>query len=574
MADGDQRKPKAVPAGRGRSEDEARQKRLLFGLLAAVGLLALAAVLWAVLGGAGASASRSGQAEGGAAEDGAEGAADTEPAVPVEGLGEDWDARVAEAEAAVDALRLRLREDPSLAEDSVMGRLMGKSMAGLAEAKREASVGDPVRARKAVREVTESKEAVDAYLEAKEALAEVVERYEAARAMAVEHRLQAFQPELYKEALALRQEAEAATAGGDAEAASAKYEEAIGRFEAGKAAFDATIGAAREAAAAAFADGDRAAGEAAVARILERLPEDAAGLQWRERMAVLDETHPLFTKAESNATNDLLSVAEGQYRSVIEKDPHHAAAKEGLERVVAARAAAVAEARLTEAEAAAAAGELGEALDLVEQALALTPESERAKRLAQDVRERADRQRMADSLGTAKRLEAEGKWDAALELYAGLAADFPGLKDAADGLDRAKQGRRDAFEADELYKAAKEAFNRSSVADLEYGIGLLEKARRLNPRNDEVATLLAATRERLKLMNQPVSVTLVSDGETQIEVWKVGVFKEVTSKELKLKPGSYTVVGKRPYYFDVKLDLTVPAGGEPMRFPVKCDQPL
>lgn len=546
---------------------EAQQKKLLFGMIGLVGLLLVVTAAWMLLG-------RADSGTSGTAKATPEGSPAEVKEEVVKGLGDNWEERLAEAQAAVDRLREKLTAEPSLKDDSVFGRLMGKSMAALASAKRESNGGDPVEARRSVAEVLESEHALLAYLKAKGALSEVVTRFDAARDVAVEFSLQSFQSDLYKEALALRQEAESATSEGDVELASRSYEAAIERLGEAKARFDATVAKARKVATAALESGDREGGEAAVQRILDRLPGDEFGERMRARLAVLDQTHPLYLKAMASEENDLLAVAEGQYRSILEKDPHHARASDGLARVVAARKVSVVSQRVSEAEAAAAAGELGEALELAKQALVLMPEDTRALQLKEDLQARFDSQRIDQSLKDAAVHEAAGEWEQAMELYAGLAADFPGLKEAKSGVSRVSKKVQQVKEARKLVEVAKESINVSSVAELEYAIGLLEKATRLDPNDPSIRILLEATQEDLKLMNAPVRVTLVSDGKTKIEVWKVGVFEAVTEHKLDLKPGTYTVVGKKPYYVNVKLDLTVPAGAEPMRFEVMCEEAL
>lgn len=550
-----------------KTAEEAQQKKILVGLIGLIGLLLAGGGVWMLIGRTDSGSSGTAKSTPGGSP------ADVKEEV-VEGLGDNWEERLAEAEAAVDRLRAKLTAEPALKDDSVFGRLMGKTMAALASAKRESKGGDPVEARRSVAEVLESEHALLAYLKAKGALSEVVTRFDAARDGAVEFRLQSFQSDLYKEALTLRQEAESATSEGDVELATNSYEAAIERLGEAKARFDATVAQAREVATAALESGDRGGGEAAVQQILDRLPGDEFGERMRARLAVLDQTHPLYLKAMASEENDLLAVAEGQYRSILEKDPHHTRARDGLDRVVAARKVTVVKQRISEAEAAAEAGKIGEALELAKQALVLLPEDARALQLKEDLQARFDSQRIDQSLKDAAAHEKAGEWEQAMELYAGLAADFPGLKEAKSGVSRVSKKVRQVKEARKLMEVAKESINVSSVAALEYAIGLLERGTRLDPSNKSIGILLEATREDLKLMNAPVRVTLVSDGKTKIEVWQVGEYKAVTEQQLDLKPGTYTVVGKKPYYVNVKLDLTVPAGAEPIRLEVKCEEAL
>jgi len=587
----------AGASGGGAPDAEARQKRLLLGLSAFILLIGCVAGIVLFAGG---SSGGKGPPAAAAADDpaervddpappvgptdaekaaadadgGAEGAADFEPAGTVDGLGEDWEARLAKAGEVVDGFRLRLAEDPDLNEDSVASRIISKARAKFSEAKLEARGGDPARARRAVAETIGEKAALEAYLAAKEEVRESVEAYEAARSEAAELRLQVFEKEIFMRAVEARQAAEKSTAEGEAEAAAESYAEAVAFFDEAKASFEASVARAREMAAEAIHKGDKAAAEAAVADLLERLPEDEAGRVMRERVTVLDETHPLYAQALDNERNGLWAIAEGRYRSILEKDPHHREAETALARVVAERTKLVVAEKLEEAGTLSESGETVAALEAARAALALDPAGEAAKRMVADLEAAAEDERIRSDLAAAAKLEAEGDYEAAAELYDALAADFPGVAKAREGRERALSAARDAAQAERLLKAAREGFERGSVADLERAVELAEEARRLNPAKDAAPVLIAAVRERLKLMNEPVPVTLVSDGETRIEVWQVGVFEDVKKKTIHLKPGSYTVVGKRRYYFDVRKDLSVQPGAENLEFTVKCEDPI
>jgi hypothetical protein len=69
-------------------------------------------------------------------------------------------------------------------------------------------------------------------------------------------------------------------------------------------------------------------------------------------------------------------------------------------------------------------------------------------------------------------------------------------------------------------------------------------------------------------------VVLESDAATEVMVYRVGRLGTFTRHELKLKPGTYTVVGSRPGYRDVRLQLVVTPGPPPMPLVIRCTESL
>ena len=68
----------------------------------------------------------------------------------------------------------------------------------------------------------------------------------------------------------------------------------------------------------------------------------------------------------------------------------------------------------------------------------------------------------------------------------------------------------------------------------------------------------------------PVAIALQSDNLTQVTIYRVGSWAHSPSVEIELVPGSYTLVGTRPGYRDVRREINVPrrcagAGRDPLR---------
>ncbi len=70
----------------------------------------------------------------------------------------------------------------------------------------------------------------------------------------------------------------------------------------------------------------------------------------------------------------------------------------------------------------------------------------------------------------------------------------------------------------------------------------------------------------------PRIVTLKSDGLTSVQIYHVGRLGQFISQQLELRPGTYTVVGSRPGYRDVRHTLTVKPGAEQPSLEIRCEE--
>ena len=78
----------------------------------------------------------------------------------------------------------------------------------------------------------------------------------------------------------------------------------------------------------------------------------------------------------------------------------------------------------------------------------------------------------------------------------------------------------------------------------------------------------------ITMAQTPVRVRLESDNETNVVVYKVGRLGRFTAHDLALRPGTYTVVGTRDGYRDVRHKLTVIAGQTPGPVLIRCEEKI
>lgn len=216
-------------------------------------------------------------------------------------------------------------------------------------------------------------------------------------------------------------------------------------------------------------------------------------------------------------------------------------------------------------------GDLVAAKGAFERALSLQPESgEAADGLARTelaLRLEGIRQHQT----RAEALEGEERWhDAEREYAAALSLDAT-LRFAKEGKDRAA-ARAALNDQLEYHIAHPGRLSEESV--LEDARGVLATARAIEPATAKLRSQVDRLQGVIKVATTPVRVLLVSDNLTRVVVYKVGRLGTFDSRALDLRPGTYTVVGTREGYRDVRRQLQVVAEGENKPLTVRCKEEI
>ena len=103
---------------------------------------------------------------------------------------------------------------------------------------------------------------------------------------------------------------------------------------------------------------------------------------------------------------------------------------------------------------------------------------------------------------------------------------------------------------------------------------LLAEAKAVSPAGPVLSSQIARLENLVRLASSPVAVELASDGLTDVVINRVGRLGSFTRHTLELHPGTYTVVGTREGFRDVRLRLVVKPGqqGEPLL--IRCEEEI
>jgi tetratricopeptide (TPR) repeat protein len=351
----------------------------------------------------------------------------------------------------------------------------------------------------------------------------------------------------------------------------AAYEEALGLGEQllgrGAAILDSALAAAREA----YLAGNVPLALEQFDIVLGVDPEHPAAAAERARAERLPQVLELVARGDAAQAAGDFAAAAASYREALAVEPSWEPASSALAAVNANAANAQFERLLSEGFAALAAEEFDVAAERFEAALGVRADSAEARDGLTQAQQGLKLDQIALAEARALAFERRELWDQAIAQYRAALETDATLAFAIEGLERAQA--RAGLEA--------KLVNLIENPNLLFGDAVLNDARRLiadaraldepGPRlTEQVETL-----DRLvALASTPVSVELRSDGQTEVTLYRVGVLGAFAAKQVELRPGTYTAIGSRNGYRDVRQTFTVLPGRALEPVNVVCAEPI
>lgn len=165
------------------------------------------------------------------------------------------------------------------------------------------------------------------------------------------------------------------------------------------------------------------------------------------------------------------------------------------------------------------------------------------------------------------------QWPEAMDLYARALAVDPQAAFAAAG--KAEAERR--LQLDQSIRAVLAAPARLQEDGPLHEAGqLLAAAESISSPGPVLSSQIAELAAMIDRATVKIEVLLGSDNMTVVEIYHVGRFRPFREIRIALRPGSYSVVGRRPGFRDVRRTLNVPAD-QPDTVPVftiRCEEPI
>ena len=303
----------------------------------------------------------------------------------------------------------------------------------------------------------------------------------------------------------------------------------------------------------------------ALAKLMDA--ENEAALNGLRRAQNYPEVQELIQTGKSHVAQGDLAAGKAAFESALALDPGAQAAREGLKEISLLMAEAQFKALVSEGLRAIERGDLATARSQLVRASQMQPENAAVKdamaRLEQSARVGEIKRLQQNALAA----EAKENWEQALAFYLMALELDPNLQFA-------KKGRISTQDRIRINKRMRFYFeNPDALAQdpqLQNAMALLDEAQRLTPRGPALATALAQLEATVAAATTPIKVILTSDGQTQVAVYKIGRLGRFKQHVLDLRPGTYTVVGSRDGYQDVRKQIVIKPKQDSVRIAIAC----
>jgi serine/threonine protein kinase/tetratricopeptide (TPR) repeat protein len=328
---------------------------------------------------------------------------------------------------------------------------------------------------------------------------------------------------------------------------------------------DSALGSARQA----LEVGDALEAMAQYRLALNIEPQLEEAVQGLARAEGLEQAMGRVRSALEHESMGELEQAQADFRQALVLDAQLEPAREGLARV----AVRLEEARYMEAISAGLSALAGGDLDRAQQALdtarGLRPRTpELTDALSQLAQER-QRITLARLRRQARALEDRERWQEAAALYDKVLAIDPKLVFARQGKARSLRWADISTRMAGYLKVPSRLSSRQVYASAK---AFAEEASAMADKGPELSRQLATLEGQLKQAGKTVPVALESDNLTEVVVYRVGRLGRFLRRELRLRPGTYTAVGTRSGFRDVRRRFTVVADRTPAPVMVRCEE--
>lgn len=330
--------------------------------------------------------------------------------------------------------------------------------------------------------------------------------------------------------------------------------------------------------AAALAAGTAAleAGTASVAQeqftlVLNIEPENQAAAAGLARAEHLPDVLALTQNGESLARDGSLDEAAAAFREALAIDSAWVPAREALAAVEARIRARSFEALMSQGFAALAREDFDEAYERFSDALGLRPGSEDAAngRLQAEQGQRLDQIALMEARAAA--FERRELWPEAIEQYERALGEDATLVFAQQGIERARARADLDTKLAHLLENPNLLFDDRVLADARVLLGDAADIAEPGPR---LAEQTAELDRLLRLASTPIKIELQSDELTEVTVYRVGPLGTFAETTLELRPGTYTAIGSRDGYRDVRETFTILPGRPVPPIRVACVEPI
>jgi tetratricopeptide (TPR) repeat protein len=296
-------------------------------------------------------------------------------------------------------------------------------------------------------------------------------------------------------------------------------------------------------------------------------PANRSAQKGLKRSRTIETVHQLIESGKALERDGALSGARDNYQEALQIDPESGEARQALARVGKRLKEQQFNQLMSAGLTAFHNNDFSQARSSLLKAKALKPDSREAADALLQVDEALRLARINRLRDAAQQAEKSEDWQAALKSYLAVLEIDRNVQFAVRGKESAEEQIRVAKRLDYYINRPKAL---ESDRQLENAVLLINEARETEPRGRKLTGRINELEKLVALARTPVTITIESDNLTQIAVYRVGKLGRFSEHRLKVRPGTYTVVGTRDGYKDVRQKIVVEPGQQALRVTVIC----
>jgi Flp pilus assembly protein TadD len=318
----------------------------------------------------------------------------------------------------------------------------------------------------------------------------------------------------------------------------------------------------------ALENGDSVIAQQKFSTALKIQPSDESARRNLERAKKLDEVNRLVKSGKNHEENNRFAFAHADFQRALQLDPESREAQNGLIRMKEKIVDEQFQKLMSDGLTAYHNGHYQLARTTLLKAKSFQPQSREVKSALLQVDEAIRLDKIEKLRQKSMSAEQAENWEQALKSYLTVLKIDPNISFAV-------QGKKRSLEHIQVAKRIAFFLEKPDVMEsdrqLENAIRLIEEAEKLEQRGTHLNARLNELKTLVDIAGTPVKVIIESDNLTEIAVYKIGKLGKFTFRELSLRPGTYTVVGSRNGYQDVRLKITVKPGQTSLRVSIICN---
>ena len=312
-------------------------------------------------------------------------------------------------------------------------------------------------------------------------------------------------------------------------------------------------------------DGERAQHAFAVALMID--PANELAQRGLERSKKSDAVMRLIGSGKDHEGKNRLSFAYADYQEALKLDPDSTEAQIGLNRIKGLIAGEEFHQLMSSVLEAYHNSDYELARKRLLKARSFRPDSPEVREALAQVEAAHQLNRIEKLRQDAVAAEQAENWDLALKSYLTVLDMDETIRFAAQGKDRSLK-RMQLDKRINFYLGKPKVLE--SDRHLKNAVLLLAEAKEIEPKAPRLTSRISKLDRLVTEARTPVRITVESDNFTEVTIYKVGRLGRFATRELSLRPGTYTVVGTRDGYQDVRQKVVIKAGQEPLRITITC----